>query len=109
MDVAGAMMAVSDLASESVPAFTLTSLGNRPSGEVPGAKLEARWGPALASGPPVVTGPPNSIVSLPKLLRFVFRGDLGRLLVRLALVALIKLELAALRKGVGKARSILCE
>jgi hypothetical protein len=37
------------------------------------------------------------------------RDDLGRLLVRLELVALMKLELATLRKGVGSARKIFCD
>lgn len=35
------------------------------------------------------------------LLRLLFRGDLGRLVVILALLTLRKLELAALRNGVG--------
>jgi hypothetical protein len=40
--------------------------------------------------------------------RFVF-FCLGRLLVRLLLVAVMKLELAALRIGVGSARNIFCD
>lgn len=42
-------------------------------------------------------------------LRLVRRGDLGKLVVMLALVALIKLELATLRKDVGRARRIFWE
>ena len=42
-------------------------------------------------------------------LRLLRRGDLGKLLVMLALVALMKLELATLRIGVGNALSIRCE
>lgn len=42
-------------------------------------------------------------------LRFVRRGDLGRLVVILALVALMKLVLAILRRDVGRALRILCE
>lgn len=39
----------------------------------------------------------------------VLRGDFGKLEVILALVALMKLELATFRIDVGKARRILCE
>lgn len=46
------------------------------------------------------------IVVLRRLVRLEF---LGRLLVMLALVVVMKLELATLRKGVGKARRILWE
>ena len=44
-----------------------------------------------------------------KLLRFARRGDLGKLVVMLALVALRKLEFAALRNVVGKDRNMRCE
>jgi hypothetical protein len=40
---------------------------------------------------------------------FARRGDLGRLVVMLALVALMKLVLATLRRDVGRARRILWE
>jgi len=39
-------------------------------------------------------------------LRLPLRGDFGKLLVMLLLVALMKLEFAALRIGVGRARRI---
>ena len=42
-----------------------------------------------------------AIASCVKLFRFVLRGDLGRLVVILELVALKKFEFAALRNGVG--------
>jgi len=42
-------------------------------------------------------------------LRFDRRGDLGRLVVMLALVVLMKLVLAILRRDVGRARRIFCE
>lgn len=48
-------------------------------------------------------------VSLAVALRLARRGDLGRLVVMLALVALIKLELATLRRDVGRARRIFWE
>lgn len=49
-------------------------------------------------------------VSRPKLFRLLFRrGDLGRLVVRLLLVAFMKLEFATFKIGVGRARRILCE
>ena len=44
-----------------------------------------------------------------KLLRLARRGDFGRLVVILALVALKKLELAALKKGVGSDLRKRCE
>lgn len=47
------------------------------------------------------TGTSRAIV-----LRRLFRRDLGRLLVMLALVAVMKLELATLRNEVGMARNI---
>lgn len=42
------------------------------------------------------------VASRLRLLRLERRGDFGRLVVKLALVALRKLELAALRNGVGR-------
>lgn len=48
-------------------------------------------------------------MSLTVLFRLLRRGDFGKLLVMLALVVLIKLELATLRMGVGRARKILWE
>ena len=45
--------------------------------------------------------PKATITSCVRLLRFVLRGDLGKLVVILVLVALKKLEFAALRNGVG--------
>lgn len=48
-------------------------------------------------------------VSLAAALRLARRGDLGRLVVILALVALMKLELATLRSDVGRARRIFWE
>lgn len=56
-----------------------------------------------------LSGEDTSFPVGPTLFRFVRRGDLGRLLVTLALVALRKLEFAALRKGVGSERNIRCE
>jgi hypothetical protein len=50
-----------------------------------------------------------SLPAAPMLFLFVLRGDLGSALEILALVALMKLELAALRKGVGRARNMRCE
>ena len=46
-------------------------------------------------------------MSFPVLFRFDLRGDFGKLVVMLLLVAVIKLELATLRIGVGSARRIL--
>lgn len=57
-------------------------------------------------GPLVFPVGESFVVALPRLVR---RGDFGRLEVRLALVALMKLELATLRMDVGKARKILWE
>lgn len=62
--------------------------------------LELQRLPSTGVGPstsaPGVPGLPWSM-----LLRLLFRGDLGRLVVILALLTLKKLELAALRNGVG--------
>lgn len=61
------------------------------------------------SGPGVtVLLPDGAGVSRPVDLRLL-RRCLGRLLVIELLVALMKLEFAALRMGVGSARRILCE
>lgn len=43
------------------------------------------------------------------LFRLALRGDLGRLVVRLVLVALMKLELATFKNGTGSARRMRCE
>lgn len=52
----------------------------------------------------------GAAVSFPKLFLLLFLlGDLGRLVVKLLLVAFIKLEFATFKIGVGRARRILCE
>lgn len=53
--------------------------------------------------------PDGAGVSRPVDLRLLRRWDFGRLLVIELLVALIKLEFAAFRMGVGSARKIRCE
>jgi hypothetical protein len=49
----------------------------------------------------------GATVSRPKLFLLFLRGDLGRLVVMLLLVAFMKLELATFSIGVGRARNIL--
>jgi len=63
----------------------------------------ARWGPLALAGAALLD------VSFIVVRYRVLRGDFGKLEVILALVALMKLELATFKIDVGKARSILCE
>ena len=49
----------------------------------------------------------GAAVSRPKLFLLFLRGDFGRLVVMLLLVALMKLEFATFKIGVGRARNIL--
>ena len=58
---------------------------------------------------PLASGPVGPELSFCIAFRLARRGDLGRLDVKLALVALMKLELATLRIDVGSARSMRCE
>lgn len=51
----------------------------------------------------------GATVSRPKLFLLFLRGDFGRLVVMLLLVAFIKLEFATFNIGVGRARNILWE